>query len=237
MTIKEIKGTARENLLPYLGISVIFTLFSSLLEYIITFLASLPITGTGIGAFIMYELAFFIRTLLVCIIQVGLCRYYLKLSTHAKPSLSDLFYGFAHGPDRIIKVAFVITTIEALCNLPYAVYSAFIVSELTYETLLYTSLLSLASELLVFLFTVPFTMSFFILVDMPELSTFKTIKMSFWLMKKRYFSYIWLNLSYFPLYLVATISFGIGWFWLTPYINASRAEFYLDAITRKESHS
>ncbi len=237
MTIKEIKGSARENLLPYLGISVVITLIATLLKNVISLLASLPIAGTGFLSFFTYEIAFFISSLLIGILQAGISKYYLTMSTIKGINPFDLFYGFSHTPDKILIITLITTVLKALCTLPYAIYTSFFMTTVsqatTMDSLLTIAFLSLIGEVLSFLVTIPFALSYFVYVDMPELTPFKTLKMSCYLMKNRFASYIGYNLSFLPLMFASLLTLGIGNFWLEPYMNAGMAEFYLDATTRK----
>ena len=92
--------------------------------------------------------------------------------------------------------------------------------------------IALVFEIIVFLVLLPFSFTSFILVDMPELSAAKTIKMSCYLMKKQYFKLIGFYLSFIPLGIVSLITFGIGDIWLKPYIHTSFTEFYLSTTER-----
>ncbi len=237
MTIRQIKGNAREVLLPSLGLPVAVTVLATVFKNFILLLASLPIAATGTAAFITYEFAFFVSSLLIALAEVGICKFYLTLSTKRRTSsLTDLVYGFRNAPDRTVMVALTLTIIEAVCMSPYVIYSCFFMPAVTqqnmYLLLLFTSVISLVCELLCFLFTIPFALSYFIIIDMPELSPLKVLKMSCRLMRKRGFAYIGFCISFFPLMLVAFLSFGIGNLWLTPYMQAGFAEFYMDAVER-----
>ena len=129
----------------------------------------------------------------------------------------------------------VITFIEILCLLPYAVYSCFLADATSRQSVLISLGLFFVCECIAFLILLPFSFTAYILVDMPELSAPKTIKMSFFLMRNQYFRLLGLYLSFLPLALVSLITFGIGDIWLKPYIHASFAEFYLNATEHKSN--
>lgn len=235
MTIKEMKGNAKENLLPYLGFSVVITLFATLMKNAISLIAALPVSGTGFMAFITYEIAFFISSLLIAVIQTGLSKYFLTMATVKAVRPLDIFYGFTHKPDKILLVTLVVTLIRATCMTPYAICASLIPLSDDTATLILLFLFSLLCECIAFVATIPFSFIYFIMIDMPELSFSKTLKMSCYLMKKRFFRYLALNLSFFPLMAIAYISFGIGMLWVEPYMNATLTEFYLDAACAHEN--
>lgn len=232
MTLKEIKGNARENLIPHLGISAITILIATLIQTVIATVASLPIAGTGFLTFFSYEAGFIISSLLGGIIQVGICKYFLSMISERKVSPFDILYGFRHSPDKIIAVNIFITFIEVICMLPYAVYACFFANNDSRQSVLMVFGIALVFEIIVFLVLLPFSFTSFILVDMPELSAAKTIKMSCYLMKKQYFKLIGFYLSFIPLGIVSLITFGIGDIWLKPYIHTSFTEFYLSTTER-----
>ncbi len=233
MTLKEIKGNARENLLPFLGISATTVLIASIIQTVIASIASLPITGTGFLTFFTYEAGFIISSLLGGIIHVGICKYFLALITEKKVAPFDVLHGFRHSPDKILSVNIFMTFIEVICLLPYAVYSCFFANAADRQSVLISLSIFLLCEAIAFLILLPFSLTSFILVDMPDLSAAKTIKMSCYLMKKHYFKLIGLYLSFIPLSLASLITFGIGDIWLKPYIHSCFAEFYLTVTEQK----
>ena len=83
-----------------------------------------------------------------------------------------------------------------------------------------------------------YAMTPFILKDYPELSANKAIDLSRAMMKDRKFDLFYLILSFIGWYLLAILTFGIGFFWLVPYVQTSMASFYADVkgdyFARKE---
>lgn len=227
ITLKEIKGNAREHLIPFLGVSAVATLLATLIQTIIATVASLPIAGTGILTFFTYEAGYIISSLLGGIIQVGICKFFLTMISEKKVHGFDILYGFRNSPDKIIAVNVFITMIEVFCLLPYAVYACFFADTTNRQSVLIVLGVSLICEIIAFLVLLPLSFTPFILVDMPELSAVKILKMSCYLMKRQYFKLIRFYLSFIPLAIVSVISFGIGDIWLKPYIHTSLAEFYL----------
>ena len=43
----------------------------------------------------------------------------------------------------------------------------------------------------------------------------------------------YLELSFVPLYLLGTLSLGLGFLWIIPYVGMTEAEFYLDTLRKR----
>lgn len=96
-------------------------------------------------------------------------------------------------------------------------------------TILQTIIISLGFILLVvpgIIASLSLAMSYYILIDNPELSSFDVIKLSYNMMKGNRIRFLMLNLSFIGWAILATIPFGLGWLALAPYINVTVASFY-----------
>lgn len=74
----------------------------------------------------------------------------------------------------------------------------------------------------------------FIIVKHPELSVKETLRASRKMMKGHKFDYFCLILSFIGWLFLAIISFGIGAFWVTPYMTAATGAFWNDIYSRSE---
>ena len=75
----------------------------------------------------------------------------------------------------------------------------------------------------------------YILVDKPELSANEAINLSIKMMKGHKFDFFWLCLSFIGWILLAILTFGIGLFWLMPYMYTAYAAFYQDVKAEYEA--
>ena len=73
-----------------------------------------------------------------------------------------------------------------------------------------------------------YAMTPFILEENPELSANEAIDRSRAMMKGHKFDLFWLFLSFIGWIILAAIPFGLGFLWLTPYMETSVAAFYED---------
>ncbi len=71
-----------------------------------------------------------------------------------------------------------------------------------------------------------YSMTSYIMVEHPELTAREAIKASSRMMKGHRYDLFWLYLSFFGWYLLATLTLGIGMFWLVPYFCTTDVAFY-----------
>ena len=71
-----------------------------------------------------------------------------------------------------------------------------------------------------------YAMTPFILDENPELGASEAIHRSRMMMKNHKFDLFWLYLSFIGWFLLCCITCGIGFLWLTPYIDTAKAAFY-----------
>ncbi len=72
-----------------------------------------------------------------------------------------------------------------------------------------------------------------ILVDFPELKVTQAYKRSSQLMKGKRLRLLGLQLSFLPWALLSTVTLGIGFLYLLPYMGCTNVEFYLDLVQSK----
>ena len=224
--------------------AVFFTLSYILITNLFTLCLSMT-PGSGLVSFILYVITTLIMELIYALFQTGTAAFYLDVASGRRtPLIFDLFYAFTHGPDRVLKVALPLALIRLTCSLPYVIYClffmpAFGINELmnmdaiALQSMGISYLLISAGELIYFFVTLMFAPVYFMLVDMPELSAKKTLKMSIWLMKGSKLRLLGLDLSFLPLQFISLLTFGIGTLWVTPYMNTAAAEFYLDLSQKR----
>ncbi|MBO4536258.1 MAG: DUF975 family protein [Bacteroidales bacterium] len=73
-----------------------------------------------------------------------------------------------------------------------------------------------------------YAMTPYILVENPEIPAYDAIKLSEKMMMGHKWELFVLYLSFIGWFLLACLTFGIGFLWLTPYIEMSVCEFYED---------
>lgn len=82
-----------------------------------------------------------------------------------------------------------------------------------------------------------YSMSYFVLLDNPELSPDAARKKSIELMKGYKWKLFCLKFSFIGWYLLSILTLGILFFWVNPYERAAEAEFYRNIVGQKEAQN
>ena len=109
-----------------------------------------------------------------------------------------------------------------------------------------TFVLWITNELLIalwsLLFIIPgiiksfsYSMSYYILLDNPELSANEARKRSMEMMQGNKWRLFCLNFSFIGWILLSFLTFGILLFWVKPYMEAAKAEFYESLLPKTEN--
>ncbi|MBQ3817385.1 MAG: DUF975 family protein [Clostridia bacterium] len=134
-------------------------------------------------------------------LEVGLCIVFLEIIRNWQCEFADMFKGFKNFGTNFLGGLLVV---------------------------IYTYLWSL-------LFIIPgivkaysYSMTFYILADNPELTANQAISESRRMMKGHKFRLFVLELSFFWWYILCGITAGLAYFYVAPYISATKAAFYED---------
>ena len=172
----------------------------------------------------------------------GIKRIYLNLCTGQTAGLENLFYGFKNKPHRFLGLYFIEFLIVLVWFLPYFVVTA---------AASVTDYIPVMTALAVLMYLVGMTgavvtalhlsQARFILLEMPDKKVFTCLKESSEMMRGNKGRLFWLYLSFFGIVLLGYLSLGVGFLWITPYIQCTAAEFYLElkpvnASRSQESH-
>ena len=79
-----------------------------------------------------------------------------------------------------------------------------------------------------------YAMTAFILRDNPEMKNNEAIELSMKMMDGHRMDLLWLYVTFIGWGILCILSFGIGYFWLAPYMQSSMAQFYEDVKTDYE---
>lgn len=207
-SIEELKNAALVNLNGRWGNAVLFTFVSMLLiwVWVIAYLicANMYVSQqSGIGLFL---LVFYGGLLLyISVIYYGIMNSYVVAErTDDSLKLVDLFMGFSN-----IKVYLKVAWLNILVGI-------FI--------FLWAMLLVIPGIIKIF----SYAMFPYIRRDFPELSANQVIDLSKEMMDGYKWKYFVLLLSFIGWGILAVITCYIGFLWLSPYINATSAQFYED---------
>ena len=99
--------------------------------------------------------------------------------------------------------------------------------------LLILSLASIASSILSIIINLRYGFAFVILSEYPELSAVEALQKSASLMRGNKWKLFCLNFSFIGWILLSVLSCGIGFIWITPYMNVANIAFYDEVANRK----
>lgn len=134
-------------------------------------------------------------------LQFGITRYYILLHRQGKNEVNTLFDGLKEFAKNFV-LGFLQTLYIVLWSLLFIIPG--IIKSYSYAMCMY------------------------IRHDQPELEAGDCIKKSIEMMNGHKWRLFCLELSFLGWALLSVLTFGIGFFWLIPYMNASRTAFYED---------
>ncbi|MFA6939758.1 MAG: DUF975 family protein [Clostridiaceae bacterium] len=203
----ELKDTAKEKLKGNWSNAVLVCL----VFFILTGGVSLTISGReyvmyGVNARYSYNFGDLIKLIIGGPMSLGMASYFLKLLRDEEARIEDTFSGFRN----------------------FA--SAFLVQLLSEIFILLWTLLLIIPGIIAAL---SYSMAVYILKDNPDISAMDAIRESKKLMDGEKGRLFVLGLSFLGWIIVGVITLGIGFLWITPYINAVMAAFYEELKARK----
>ncbi len=223
---REIRAYARERLLGNMLVPVMITIFVYSTRFTFEMVLSLGIMGRDLFSFLFYIALFIVMNSLWGIIKYGICNFYLSFITGKNANPIRIFAGFRQSTEVIICASLFLTVINVILMLPYLIYSFFF-SPNNYYGLGVSFLLLLVANLFSLLIESYLAPLYFVICDYPGMRLTMVIIMTLSLMNTRnFFKYLFLQISFIPLYILSIMSCGIGLLWVTPYVNTSYAYFY-----------
>lgn len=240
--IGALKASARSALSGHYRPIVLATFLFLFLDFVSTGIPALLFPASNTGNTVLQYALSFLFTLLVTLIEAGYLTMLLSRLRGNKVAAGDLLYAFYHQADRYLLIFILPVVIRYALSVPGTLLGNVLGdrilgpkgTELTLQaTAQYMVLLlgiSLVLSLLTFLVLLPLCMIPYIAYDHPALTPKAVFAASRQLMRGQYLRYIWLNLSFIGIYLLAQITFQVGSLWTTPYVRATRSAFYLDLI-------
>lgn len=240
MRISEIRAKAREILTGKWGRAALVILLQSAILY----LANLVGGFTG-G---LLSIAIFICTIPI---EFGLAMVFMKLRRGENFEYTDFFkLGFnnfgrswgIYGHTLLKLLPWLIVYIVSIFILIFGTVMMLVSIQFESDVVTIMGISMLGISIIALIISAIFlivkeylySLSIFIAIDNPEMSTKDSVARSAELMKGRRGKFFGLELSFIGWAILTVLTFGIGTFWLTPYIYISKIVFYEDAIGKKE---
>lgn len=227
----ELKSLARVQMTGKFPVLIGGFLLQELILTAATAIAISLFPGADLISTTLYSIVAFLIQLFGGILSVGASLLCLHAACGMTCKISDLFYGFRYNPDKAIGIQLVFAILNTICMLPSEVLGFTSGASTEYEALMKTSLAMLLGLIVYMVVTLPLFPVFFLMLDFPKLTVKELFKKSREIMKGNCLRYLLLQLSFFPIMLLlGMLTCGIAFLWITPYMNITFANFYLDIM-------
>lgn len=170
-------------------------------------------------------------------VSMGMSHYFTNLSAHRPSKFTDLFARF-----RIWHKGIGMSLVTAFFVFLWTLPGLIIAGVVSMLWLMNTDFVAGSMIIMVVLFylgSIPaiiamyrYAMMPYLLAEFPDLTVMDAMRESKRLMQGNKYRLFCLGLSFWAWHILACLTLLIGYLWLTPYINASRAAFYLDVTGR-----
>ena len=172
---------------------------------------------------------------LTAIFVVGQNRICLKYArSRDLVPVKEMWYGFQHLADQTIITYFLMVIRMLIPSVPFIVCMYLLSTNLANPSYMVAAIITgifmLVADLIIYL---DYTLVYFLIPDHPDMDSKAVLAKSKELMKGRRLTYLGLLASFIGMYLLGILSFGIGLFWVCPYIKMTVTGFYLQAIGEK----
>ena len=189
------------------------------------------VSGWGlVGVLAFLPLLYLIMAVLQ-VLGVGVKKMYINISAGEGAGIGDIFYGYSHKMHRFVGYYFITILVSFLLQIPYMILSLIPLFSGGASTLLISGLAQLAylfEVVGVIMFNLFFSQTILLMLDDTELKVIPAMKESARLMNGHKGDLFYLYFSFIGMICLGFLTFGIGFLWLTPYIECTVVHFYLE---------
>ena len=227
-TIAQLKQMSRAMLLGKWRKAVNLTLYTFVLTMLLSMCTNPFVSNTTTMGTVVYCVVSLIITLISGLFSAGASFFYLNMCRGKEYRYRDLFATFKMNPDRFLIVAFITNITTFIATMPSIFW---IPDESDYYTYIVVSLACMAIGVVItIILSLFFGLANYLLLDFPEMGTREALQMSISLMKGNKGRFFRLQLSFIGWALLSSLSFGIGFLWIQPYMNMAYTYFYTDVL-------
>lgn len=228
-TNRELKRIARENLIGNFRIPMGAFIFSQLLSSLlmIPFTQNLPAKPTPVqyGVYIAASLIILVLTTTLLIGELWL---HLSMARKQPIAVGMIFYGFRNHPDRFIIGSFISLLCSGIWLVPGVILSRIALRDYSVEYALYALGALAVGGFVSIIISLRIAFFVYLLLDYPN----ATVKECFFHSSEMLNGYkgklFGMACSFIGMVFLGAVSFGIGLFWVEPYMNQSFTLFYLE---------
>ena len=240
-SLSRIRTDSRDALAGNYSVCFIALFFMFIADVAVTqIMYLLPLRGAPGVFVILTDVLYSIPgALILTMLQAGFLFLCLNIARYGHPTFNDTLLAFRYDPSKAVGLCLVIGLIDIICSLPlsYALTDLMIDSLSAFQGGTLSSLLrslgyvlagALFTMVLRVIFAYPFSQALMLYIDHQEYSGTECLMKSRELMRGQIIRYLTLEVSFLGYLALAILSLGVGLIWVIPYINVTRANFYMD---------
>ncbi len=158
---------------------------------------------------------------------------HLNMARGKQAHRTDVFRFFTRRPDRIILSGMLITCMSLAVTIPAIAVSVFALRSDSMSYYISAVFIWIVTLIPLLVITYTYSLNNFLLIDRPDESIRDIFRLSRHMMRGKKGRLFYLNLSFFGMLLLCTLSLGIGLLWVIPYRNQTFTAFYLNLADEK----
>ena len=180
--------------------------------------------------FCMFE---FILILISGIFLVGQNYLYLNIARGKEHSYRDIWHGFVHYADKIIRIELFITLHVIFRGIPFFITSVlYLVTQYKFW-IIFLVLFGIQFLINAITLQITYMPALFLLLESEQADMRQIMEASILLMNGDKWRYFKMLVSFALISILGFVSFGIGFLWIGPYYYSARTNFYLDLLRRR----
>lgn len=187
----------------------------------------------SIAGNLIYLAVYFILTLFMAVFTTGQFHMYKKLATGQIISAMDIWFAFRQIADTCMLVQLMIIGRILLASIPFIVAVLCLSIYRNFYLAPIVAFFFIAFMIFTVVTLMNYSQVFFLVLDHPSAKASELLSMSHSLMKGHRGRFFYVMVSFWGIYLLVLLTFGIAILWAYPYVTATRTCFYLD-LTHQE---
>lgn len=229
-----IRAAARKQLLGKYAACVFAYIISDFILTTASGLFRMQLDVSKLPQLFLYCLIQFIMLLLSGIFLTGQNYLYLNIARGRQYTYRDIWYGFMHLADRVIRIELFITLHMIVRGIPFFIMAVIYLILGGKLLLSLNALLGVQFLINAVVLQITYSQSFFLILDKPDADLRQIMEASILLMNGNKLRYFKLIMSFLGMYILSLLTFGLGFLWVTPYYYSTRANFYLDLLRQRK---
>lgn len=237
MTSSELKTRAKDLLDGRFGSAILILFLGNMISVALTAICStvfgslqLLMQANVIAGTLLSMLINSGITLFTNIFSAGYALFFLNMACRRSCDVSNLFYGYKWQFAKCMTISAFFTVIDIVCMLPYQICFARFRQTQDMGWFIAAMLTVSAAIIIITLISLIYSQCYYLMLDFPDYSAKQLLNTSRRIMKGHKARLFYLQVSFFPLTLLALLTCGIGMLWLSPYMYMTYTCFFLDLM-------